>query len=79
MGRIVFEFHTNPLILRQVELIGSMGGGVDDLAGVYDLMASGQLNPAITTMSFDEIDEGLDRLRQGTVTGRIVIDMQDGI
>jgi alcohol dehydrogenase, propanol-preferring len=79
MGRIVFEFNSNPLIIRQVELVGSMGGGIEDLSGVYDLMESGQLDPTITTMSFHEIDEGLDRLRQGTVTGRIVIDMQNGI
>lgn len=79
MGRLVFEFNSNPLITRQVDLVGSMGGGVEDLAGVYELMASGQLDPEITTMRFSEIDEGLDRLRQGAVTGRIVIDMQDGI
>ncbi len=79
MGRVVFEFNSIPLILRQVELRGSMGGGIEDLAGVYELMASGKLDPVITKMSFGEIDAGLDRLRQGTVTGRIVIDMQNGI
>lgn len=79
MGRIVFEFNTNQLIIKQVELLGSMGGGVEDLTGVYEMMASGGLDPKITTMRFDQVDEGLELLRQGKVQGRIVIDMRSGI
>lgn len=79
MGRLVFEFNTNLLIIKQVELLGSMGGGVEDLTGVYEMMASGGLDPKITTMRFDQVDEGLELLRQGKVQGRLVIDMQNGI
>lgn len=79
MGKVVFETNTTPLILRHVELHGSMGGGTEDLAGVYDLMSSGDLDPTIEVTTFDNIDEGLDRLRQGTVTGRLVVDMQNGV
>lgn len=79
MGRLVFEINSNPLIIKQIDLVGSMGGGVEDLAGVYELMSSGGLVPKTTTISFDKIDEGLDLLRQGKVTGRLVVDMQDGI
>ncbi|HZK05322.1 MAG TPA: zinc-binding dehydrogenase [Actinomycetaceae bacterium] len=77
MGQLVFEINSNPLIIKEVEFIGSMGGGVEDLGGVYDLMAAGKLAPKITVMGFDQIDEGLDLLRKGEVQGRIVIDMQD--
>ncbi|TRW44143.1 alcohol dehydrogenase catalytic domain-containing protein [Georgenia yuyongxinii] len=79
MGRLVFEFNSNPLIVRQIELIGSMGGGVEDLSGVYEMMASGGLDPKITTTTFAKIAEGLDLLRQGKVRGRMVVDMQNGI
>lgn len=79
MGRLVFEINSNPLIIKQIELIGSMGGGVEDLRGVYEMMASGGLDPKITTTTFDKIDEGLDLLRQGKVQGRMVVDMQNGI
>lgn len=79
MGRLVFEFNANPLILKQVDLKGSMGGGVEDLQAVYDLMGSGQLAPKVTTWDFAHIPEGLDLLRRGTVQGRIVVDMQTGI
>ncbi|WP_157155588.1 MULTISPECIES: zinc-binding dehydrogenase [unclassified Diaminobutyricimonas] len=79
MGRLQIEFNTDPLILKQVDYVGSMGGGVEDLAGIYELMASGDLDPKITLVDFDKIDEGLDQLRRGTVTGRLVVDMQNGI
>ncbi len=78
MGKLVFEFNSNPLIVKQIDLKGSMGGGVDDLAGVYAAMAAGQLTPKITPWSFDRIPEGLDELRRGAVQGRIVVDMQGG-
>jgi propanol-preferring alcohol dehydrogenase len=79
MGRLVFEFNANPLIFKQVDLTGSMGGGVEDLQAVYDLMGSGLLAPKVTTWDFARIPEGLDELRRGTVQGRIVVDMQNGI
>lgn len=77
MGKIQFEFNSNPLITRQVSLTGSMGGSVEDLAGVYELMSTGQLTPTVSVMNFEEVNDGLDLLRQGEVTGRIVIDMQE--
>jgi len=76
MGRLDAEINMNNLIVKEVDLIGSMGGGVEDLTGVYDLMASGRLTPKITVISFDEIGEGLDRLRKGQVQGRLVADLQ---
>ncbi|MDD2556328.1 MAG: zinc-binding dehydrogenase [Syntrophaceticus sp.] len=79
MGKIVFEIEINPLIIRHIQLMGSMGGGVEDLAGVYELMADGGLDPILSTVTFDEINDGLDRLRQGTVTGRLVADLREGI
>nr|NLD40720.1 alcohol dehydrogenase catalytic domain-containing protein [Actinomycetales bacterium] len=76
MGQLVFEFNSNSLIIKEVELIGSMGGGTEDLQGVYDLMASGDLAPKLTTWDFESVPEGLDRLRKGEVQGRLVVDMQ---
>jgi propanol-preferring alcohol dehydrogenase len=72
MGRLTAEINTNTLIINQVDLKGSMGGGVTELAGIYELMASGQLDPVISTVSFSEIAEGLDRLHRGEVQGRLV-------
>jgi propanol-preferring alcohol dehydrogenase len=76
MGRLQAEINTNSLILKHVQLLGSMGGGVDDLAGVYELMATGELDPALSTTTFEEIDNGLERLKRGEVKGRLVADLQ---
>lgn len=76
MGRLESTINTNSLIVKQVDLIGSMGGGVEDLTGVYDLMASGKLKPAVTTVAFEDIAEGLEKLHRGEVIGRLVADLR---
>ena len=72
MGKLEAAIDTKSLILKRVQLVGSMGGDVDDVRGVYDFVATGRLNPTITTIGFDEIPEGLEKLRNGEVTGRLV-------
>jgi alcohol dehydrogenase, propanol-preferring len=76
MGVLEATIDTGQLILKQVELAGSMGGTVEDIRGVYDLFASGQLNPQIATVGFDEIPEGLERLRKHEVQGRLVANLE---
>jgi len=60
------------LTLKAVELVGSLGGTGDDIAAVYALIASGQLNPTIEAIGFDDIPAGLDRLARGALEGRLV-------
>ncbi|MHB1018432.1 MAG: alcohol dehydrogenase catalytic domain-containing protein [Coriobacteriia bacterium] len=76
MGRLDIEINTLPLILKHVQLCGSMGGGVDDLAGIYAFMATGDLDPVTSTTTFEAVDEGLERLSRGEVQGRLVADLQ---
>jgi len=72
MGRLESLINTKSLILNQATLRGSNGGSKEDIAGVYRYMASGDLTPTTTTISFDEIPEGIERLRRGEVKGRLV-------
>jgi len=60
------------LVTREVELVGMLGAGKDEVIGVYDLLATGDLDPMISTITFEEIGAGLEHLRQGTVEGRSV-------
>ena len=48
------------------------GGTKKDIAGVYEYMASGDLDPTITTIGFNEIPEGIEKLKNGEVVGRLV-------
>ena len=72
MGRLESTISTKSLILNQARLVGSNGGTKEDVAGVYEYMATGKLNPTITRISFDEIPEGIEKLRKGEVVGRLV-------
>lgn len=79
MGQLTAEINTNNLIIKQVDLKGSMGGGPEELKGVWSLMADGSLRPALSTVAFGEIADGLERLHRGEVNGRLVADLQNGI
>lgn len=72
MGKLEATINTRSLILNQCNLRGSNGGSKEDVAGVYRYMASGDLNPKITEIGFDEIPDGLQRLHDGAVEGRLV-------
>ena len=77
MGRLEATISTASLILRKVTLIGSQGGTKEDIEGVYQYLATGKLDPQITQITFDEIPEGIHRLKQGEVVGRLVAKIAD--
>lgn len=72
MGRLESTISTKALILGRVTLVGSAGGNKDDVAGIYRYFESGELDPVITEISFEEIPDGLARLKRGDVKGRLV-------
>ena len=72
MGRLEANISTKALILKGVTLVGSAGGTIEDVEGIYRYFATGQLAPALTYIGFDDIPDGLERLRRGEVTGRLV-------
>lgn len=77
MGRLQATISTASLILRKVTLIGSQGGTKDDVEGVYRHLATGKLAPKITEITFDEIPDGIGRLKRGEVVGRLVANIAD--
>lgn len=74
MGKLEATINTKSLILNQCRLVGSNGGTKEDIAGIYELIATDKLNPTLTTISFDEIDAGIQKLKDGEVVGRLVVD-----
>lgn len=75
MGKLSSTISTKNLILNQCRLIGSNGGTKEDVIGVYEYFATGQLKPGVTTISFDEIPDGLEKLHNGEIIGRLVAEM----
>ena len=72
MAKLETTINTMPLITKEVTLVGSQGGDANDIAAVYGMMASGDLKPEIIEIEFEEIAEGLEKLHQGGVKGRMV-------
>lgn len=64
--------NTMSLILKQASIVGSCGGDVEDIRDCYEMMASGDLDPVLTKIKFEEIGAGIDMLKEGKVNGRLV-------
>ncbi len=77
MGRLETTLSTRDLIRSQAVVVGSGGGTKADVAAVYELLATGAVAPAVTTIGFDDIPAGLDDLHHGRVTGRLVARIAD--
>lgn len=72
MGRLESTISTNELILKQVTLLGSRGGTVEDIAAVYEMLRTGDLAPAFTEIGFDDIPQALEDLHAGRGVGRAI-------
>lgn len=75
LGKARAEIDMQVLIGRGVTLRGSGGGTPDDTAAVLAMMARGDLEITASSIGFDEIPDGLERLAAGGVVGRIVAEM----
>lgn len=72
MGILHSDISTWDLIMKQASIIGSEGGDNDDIAACYKEISAGKVHPVTSTISFDQIGQGLDQLREGKVTGRLI-------
>jgi propanol-preferring alcohol dehydrogenase len=72
MGRPESTISTYPLIINQLTIKGSKSGTKEDLAALYDLMRSGDLNPPMNLITQVDVPDALDQLRKGGVVGRFV-------
>jgi propanol-preferring alcohol dehydrogenase len=70
LGDTTFTVITSTLLGKT--LVGSLGGSVQDIEEVYDLMLRGEIRPTFEEIGFDQIGAGLERLRANQVTGRLV-------
>lgn len=77
IGRAAAILPTDVLVTRRIRLVGSIGGGYEDVAGTLALMAGGGLDPRIELIEFDEVPDGIDRLRRGAVNGRLIARIAD--
>ena len=72
LGQAASTINTFNFVFNQITVKASVGGTVEDLKGVYKLMSEKKLDILASPITFDEIPDGLNRLREGKVTGRLV-------
>lgn len=77
MGKLDADLNTYPIIIKQLNILGSKSGTKEDLEALYEMMRSGDLNPPMNIISHDEVPASLERLSQGGIVGRLVIRYED--
>lgn len=70
LGASTFTVATNTILGKTLE--GSLGGTVEDIEELYALMSEGEIRPVYEEIAFDEIGDGLAKLKNHEVTGRLV-------
>ena len=72
MGRLEATIRTYPIIINQLNILGSKSGTKDDREALYDRMRSGNLNPHVRLIEHADIPVAIDKLRKGGVVGRFI-------
>ena len=75
LGQMEATISTGMLTGKAVTLRGSRGGRPGDTEKVIAHISAGELKIEVTSIGFDEIPEGLERLARGGVVGRLVAEM----
>jgi propanol-preferring alcohol dehydrogenase len=76
LGAVSTTLSTADVIHQKAHIVGSSGGTPEDIARVYEYLATGEIAPVVEHLPFDRVPEGIDRLRAGRVTGRLVVMME---
>lgn len=72
MAKLEFTIDTMDMILKELNILGSVGGTKEDIAAIYDLMSQGKVDPKFTVINFEDIPQGIDDLKHHRITGRLV-------
>ena len=72
LGGATWNLSITQLVTSEINIKTSVGGDVDDLKGVLELIKENKLDIPTIPITFEEIPDGLEQLKQGKVVGRLV-------
>lgn len=75
LGAETTTLTTADVIHQKARIHGSSGGTRQDIEAVYGYLAQGSVTPTVEHLSFEDVPAGIERLRAGQVTGRLVVRM----
>ena len=62
------------LVLEEISVLGSRNSTLADAHQALEAVASGRIRPLVSeTLDLSEVNDALERLRDGSVTGRVVV------
>ncbi|WKN50703.1 zinc-binding dehydrogenase [Nocardioides sp. Arc9.136] len=73
MGAVHTTLVTADVVHKLAHVHGSSGGTKDDIAQVYEHLARGEITPTVEHLAFEDVPDGIERLRAGRLTGRLVV------
>lgn len=73
MASLNTNINTSSLILKEASIVGPVGGTPEDIKDVLNLMKEGKVRIDTEEISLEEVPEGLERLKEGKVTSRLVM------
>ncbi|CAM5703453.1 Alcohol dehydrogenase OS=Lysinibacillus sphaericus OX=1421 GN=LS41612_12205 PE=3 SV=1 [Lysinibacillus sphaericus] len=66
--------HIPRLVLDGIQVIGTLVGTRQDLQEAFQFAAEGKVVPKVRLPKIEEINEIMEEMEQGKITGRMVID-----
>ena len=71
-----FKVHFYSFVLKDIEIIGSLTGGIDVTQDMIEFCAKNDVYPYVEEFSFEDFGKAFDRLENGKPIFRCVVDVQ---
>jgi propanol-preferring alcohol dehydrogenase len=71
MGSPTMELSTLAVVTRRIQIIGSLGASMGEFEEVLELIGRGDIVPMLEEIPFADVCEGLKRVEQSEVMGRL--------
>ncbi|WP_183177074.1 hypothetical protein AMYBAR_003835 [Amycolatopsis bartoniae] len=72
LAKPTVTFDVRDLVLREVQLLGSVIGTTENLISVVEFIKDRAISSRVETLSFEQIGEGYDRMKRGDHHGPLV-------
>lgn len=73
MGQPEMKLPSGLIVMKNIEIRGSLGGRKHELGAIFDLIDQGKLIPEIEEVPFEELNEALHRLESGKASKRMYV------
>ncbi|KIW95804.1 chlorophyll synthesis pathway protein BchC [Cladophialophora bantiana CBS 173.52] len=73
MGESDMKLPAGLIVMKNIEIRGSLGGRKEELSAIFDLIAQGKLTPQVEEVPFGSLVESLHRLEQGKANARLFV------